>query len=87
MAYVPASLRTYQLQAACRPPVANAGFDSPAAGAGQPRHRAGLMSGITYIERINTQGGVAPFDACTATNAGARKMVKYQADQVFYKAS
>lgn len=45
------------------------------------------MSGITYIERINTQGGVAPFDACTATNAGARKMVKYQADYVFYKAS
>ena len=52
-----------------------------------PATGPGLMSGITYIQRINTQGGVAPSDACTAANAGARKMVKYQADYVFYKAS
>lgn len=52
-----------------------------------PASGAGLMSGITYIQRINTQGGVAPADACGPTNAGSRKMVKYQADYVFYKAS
>lgn len=48
---------------------------------------AGAMSGISYIQRINTKGGVAPADACGASNAGARKMVKYEADYLFYKAS
>lgn len=48
---------------------------------------AGAMSGITFIQRINTKGGVAPADACGAGNAGTRKMVKYEADYLFYKAS
>jgi hypothetical protein len=52
-----------------------------------PTSGSGLMSGVTYIQRINTQGGVAPADACGAANAGSKKMVKYQADYVFYKAS
>jgi|EP01034_Spumella_vulgaris_P042427 hypothetical protein len=52
-----------------------------------PATGSGMMSGITYIQRINTQGGVAPADSCSAANAGAKKMVKYQADYVFYKAS
>lgn len=48
---------------------------------------AGAMMGVTYIQRLNTKGGIAPTDACTADNVGAKKMVKYEADYVFYKAS
>lgn len=48
---------------------------------------SGVMTGVTYIQRLNTIGGVAPGDACTAANLGARQLVKYQADYVFYKAS
>lgn len=47
----------------------------------------GAMSGITFIQRMNTMGGVAPADACGATNVGAKKMVKYEADYLFHKAS
>lgn len=47
----------------------------------------GAMSGITFIQRMNTMGGVAPADACGASNMGAKKMVKYEADYLFYKAS
>jgi hypothetical protein len=43
------------------------------------------MTGITYIQRINTKGGVAPSDACNSAFAGSRKMVPYQADYVFYR--
>jgi len=51
----------------------------------EPATGTGAMSGVTYIQRVNTKGGVAPSDACGAGNAGARKMVPYQADYVFYK--
>ncbi len=47
----------------------------------------GAMTGITYIQRMNTKGGVAPADACGADNVGAKKTVKYEADYLFYKAS
>ncbi len=46
----------------------------------------GAMSGVTYIQRVDTRGGVAPATACTAGTAGAKEMVKYQADYIFYKA-
>ena len=46
---------------------------------------AGAMSGITYIQRVNTKGGVAPPDPCTSATAGSKKVVPYQADYVFYK--
>lgn len=52
-----------------------------------PATGSGAMNGITFIQRMNTMGGVAPSDACGAANAGARKMVKYEADYLFYKAS
>jgi hypothetical protein len=45
----------------------------------------GAMSGISYIQRLNTMGGIAPMDACGAASAGMKKTVKYQADYVFYK--
>ena len=47
---------------------------------------SGAMSGVTYIQRVNTMGGVAPASACDAANAGAKQVVKYQADYIFYKA-
>ena len=46
---------------------------------------AGSMTGVTYIQRVNTKGGVAPTDACTAAMAGMKTTVPYQADYVFYK--
>ena len=51
-----------------------------------PSTGMGAMSGISYIQRMNTKGGVAPADACGASNTGTRKMVKYEADYLFYKA-
>ncbi|MBA2690672.1 MAG: DUF3455 domain-containing protein [Burkholderiales bacterium] len=47
----------------------------------------GVMTGVTYIQRLNTVGGTAPADACTSINVGDKKLVKYQADYIFYKAA
>ena len=46
----------------------------------------GMMAGTTYIQRVATKGGVAPSMACAAGNMGAKQVVKYQADYIFYKA-
>jgi len=46
----------------------------------------GAMKDVTYIQRVNTKGGVAPADACDASMKGAKKTVPYSADYVFYKA-
>jgi len=51
-----------------------------------PAMGAGMMTGTTYIQRVATQGGVAPAIACAAANMGARQVVKYQADYIFYRA-
>ena len=45
----------------------------------------GVMQGVTYIQRLNTVGGVAPKEPCAASSAGQRRQVKYEADYVFYK--
>ena len=45
----------------------------------------GAMKGVTYIQRLNTVGGVAPSDPCAQSNVGTSKKVSYQADYVFYK--
>ncbi|MDA7414989.1 DUF3455 domain-containing protein [Xenophilus arseniciresistens] len=47
----------------------------------------GAMSGVTYIQRVALQGGIAPATACTAANKGARSTVNYQADYIFWKAA
>ena len=44
------------------------------------------MTGVTYIQRVATAGGVAPAMTCAASNLGARQVVRYQADYIFYKA-
>ena len=51
-----------------------------------PAMGSGMMTGTTYIQRVATQGGVAPAIPCAAGNMGGKQIVKYQADYIFYKA-
>lgn len=44
-----------------------------------------LLSKTTFIQRVNTSGGVAPSTACT--DAGAIAFVPYTTDYIFYRAS
>ncbi|MDB5839089.1 MAG: hypothetical protein JWQ23_1041 [Herminiimonas sp.] len=53
---------------------------------GNPAMGNGGMQGVSYIQRVKTNGGVAPAMPCEAGNAGARQMVPYSADYIFYKA-
>lgn len=46
----------------------------------------GAMTGVTFIQRVATKGGVAPATACDATSKGKKEIVKYQADYIIYKA-
>jgi hypothetical protein len=54
---------------------------------GNPAMGAGAMQGVSYIQRVATQGGVAPMTACDAANLGQKQVVKYQADYIFWTAS
>jgi hypothetical protein len=46
----------------------------------------GMMAGVTYVQRVNTVGGIAPVTpACAGANVGARTTVPYSADYVFFK--
>nr|WP_251976922.1 DUF3455 domain-containing protein [Salinicola sp. S1-1-2] len=54
--------------------------------AANPAEGEGHMRGVTYVQRLNTQGGVAPDMACSADNDGATEVVEYQADYNFFKA-
>ena len=51
-----------------------------------PAMGAGAMQGVSYVQRVATQGGVAPAMACDAAGLGQKQVVKYQADYIFYKA-
>ena len=50
-----------------------------------PAMGAGPFSGVTYIQRINTMGGVAPTSTCDMSSMGSKQTVSYSADYVFYK--
>ena len=50
----------------------------------EPAMGAGAMTGVSYIQRLNTKGGVAPAMACDAMSKGRRQQVAYEADYVFY---
>jgi hypothetical protein len=52
-----------------------------------PAMGSGAMSGVAYIQRVATQGGVAPAMACGADTKGRKEIVKYQADYIFWKAA
>ena len=45
------------------------------------RQGAGVFSPVSYIQRLNTVGGVGPAGAC---QTGARRSVPYTADYYFY---
>ena len=49
-----------------------------------PATGSGSMSSVAYIQRVNTEGGVAPATACDAGVKGSKQVVKYAADYVFY---
>lgn len=51
-----------------------------------PSMGMGAMQGVTHIQRVATQGGVAPAMACGAEQLGRKEVVKYQADYIFWKA-
>jgi len=46
----------------------------------------GLMSKVTYIQRIHTTGGLAPTAGCGADTVGATVEIDYTADYLFYYA-
>jgi hypothetical protein len=48
------------------------------------RQGSGVFSQVSYIQRLNTVGGVGPTGACST---GARRWVAYTADYYFYGAS
>jgi len=50
----------------------------------EPAMGAGAMQGVSYIQRLNTKGGVAPAATCDAASKGQRQQVAYEADYVFY---
>jgi hypothetical protein len=52
-------------------------------GAEQGPNGGSLLSQTTFIQRVNTSGGIAPTGACTV---GATAFVPYTTDYVFYKA-
>jgi Protein of unknown function (DUF3455) len=51
-----------------------------------PAYLPGSLQGTSHIQRVATQGGVAPAAACTTGMLGKREVVKYQADYIFWKA-
>jgi hypothetical protein len=53
---------------------------------GNPAMGSGAMQGVSYIQRVDTRGGVAPALPCAANNLNAKQIVQYQADYIFYKA-
>lgn len=51
-----------------------------------PAEGMGAMQGVSYIQRLNTKGGVAPSATCDKASVGSEQTVRYQADYVFYRA-
>jgi len=45
----------------------------------------GMFHRVTYIQRVNTVGGIAP--SAAGTTAGELAQVPYVAEYVFYRAS
>jgi len=45
---------------------------------------AGQFTGVTFVQRVATKGGVAPATGCDATHVGAEVRASYSADYYFY---
>ena len=52
----------------------------------EPAMGNGVMTGVTYVQRLATVGGVAPMLPCGSGNAGENRIVQYQADYIFWSA-
>src|SRR5580693_4902647 len=50
------------------------------------RSGAGVLAGVTSIQRLNTRGGKAPASGCDAAHVGHELRVRYSADYVFFAA-
>jgi len=44
----------------------------------------GLFSNVSFINRVNTNGGLPPSSGCDANHLGGEKRVAYTADYIFY---
>lgn len=47
---------------------------------------AGVFAGVTSVQRVDTEGGMAPAAGCDAAHAGARENAAYRATYLFYGA-
>lgn len=45
---------------------------------------SGVLEKVSFINRIHTEGGLAPKSGCDANHPGAEKRIGYTADYVFY---
>ena len=45
---------------------------------------AGSLQGISFVQRVATQGGIAPSALCDAATSGQKSLVKFQADYIFW---
>jgi hypothetical protein len=45
---------------------------------------AGALSGVRYVQRLDTSGGVAPVDGCSANAVNQEVAVDYTADYYFW---
>ena len=45
---------------------------------------AGTFARVTYVQRVDTEGGVAPAAGCDKSHAGAEASADYQATYFFY---
>jgi hypothetical protein len=46
----------------------------------------GIMADVTYIQRLETVGGLAPTEGCDASHVGVTARVPYSATYFFYRA-
>ncbi|MEO5569449.1 MAG: DUF3455 domain-containing protein [Bacteroidia bacterium] len=46
----------------------------------------GVFNGVTYIQRVNTTGGLAPITGADAAHVGEQAMIPYTAEYFFYRA-
>ena len=51
----------------------------------EPAMGSGAMSGVTFIQRLDTKAGVAPASTCDAAAKGKQEKVAYEARYVFYR--
>lgn len=51
-----------------------------------PAMGMGAMQGVAYIQRVATEGGVAPAAPCGQMVEGQKQVVTYRADYIFWRA-